>query len=204
MPKRELTKLLGSMTPISKGLASLLEHEDTHTRRVVKKKDLIMMPKMDVDEAHYLYTGLFKAYFLNNDGEEEIFFFFADNCIIVLPEEFLLEAKNLVYYLAAIEDSVLYSISKKQMDVIYNDFPEAMVLTELIRTDINAKRNMQLCIFRKKPCLRYALFAKEFYQIYKRGLPDKDIMSFLGICQKTLTSSKREMVLKDRNKRRKI
>lgn len=202
MPRRELTKMLGSLHPLSSGLARLLERENTLTKKHVKKKGLILMPKMDVDEAHYLYTGLFKAYWLNSDGEEEIFFFFGENSIMVFPEEFLLGVKNQFYYLAAIEESVIYSISKAQMDEIYSQYPEAMVLTELIRANMIIRRNAHLSILRRKPCQRYGLFVKEFFAVYRRGLSDKDVMEFLAICQKTLTSSKREMVLKDRRKRR--
>jgi CRP-like cAMP-binding protein len=202
MPKRKLTNHLGSMHPVSKGLASLLENDTTLKKQNLKKNATLLMPKMLVDEAHYIYKGLCKAYWLNEDNEEEIFFFWADNSIVILPEEFFAEKKNDTVYIVIVEDTELYTITKAQMDEIYLKYAEALILTNIIRKEMIAQRNKQLSILMKKPGVRYGLFLNEFQYLYKKGLADKDVMGFLGICQKTLTSSKREMVLRDRRKRR--
>ncbi|WP_256005861.1 Crp/Fnr family transcriptional regulator [Pedobacter deserti] len=201
MPKRKLTNMLGAMHPMSKQLRSLLEDDNTLRKQVIKKGDKILMPKMMADEAHYIASGAFKGYYMNEENEPETFYIWTLNDIMLLPEEFFAGLQNQTVHIVALDDSEIYTITKAQMDVIYSKYPEAMVYTNMIRNEMHRWRMLHTAILMKRPNLRYDLFYSWFHRLWLLNLPDREIRWFLGICQKTLTTGKRELVLRDRGRR---
>lgn len=200
MPKRKLTDHLGSKHPISNGLRSLLENETTLRRQVLKKNTPVLIPNMDANEAHYISEGACKAYWLDEDGNEIIYHIWGPNSIMLLPEEFFEGIKNKTIYIVTIRDCVLYTITKNQMDEIYKEYAEAQVMTNIIRSEMKEFAHRHLYILMKRSNERFALFYILFKELWLLGMADKDLKAFLGICQKTLTTGRRELVLRDRRR----
>lgn len=190
MAEKNVTKALARMARLSKGLKELLEQKGTLSRRVLKKGDALLMPRMQANEAYFLDSGLCKFLYKNDDNEEEIFMFGLPGEIILLPTEFFKDRANEDVHIIMVEDTVLYCITKVQMDEIYKLYEEAHVLTEIIVTGIEGKIKRHTQMVMKKAGLRYNLYATLFPEL-KGKLGDKDICAFLGIGRSTLSRFKR-------------
>ena len=201
MPKRKLTKKMGSLYPVSKALKTLLEESDILRKKIVLKKKPLLIPNMEINEVHYMPVGICKAYWIDNEGNEIIFYIYVEDSFVWLPEEFFLNKKS-DSYIEAIADCELYTLTKSQMDLIYTEYPEAMIITNMVRSQMKHFKDVHTRILMKKPCDRYTLFYSDLNYLWRLNLCDKDVRSFLGICQKTLTTGKRELFLKDRRKNR--
>ncbi|SMC54090.1 Crp/Fnr family transcriptional regulator [Pedobacter nyackensis] len=200
MSKRKLTSYLGSMYPVSKEFKSHLEDDSTLRRQFLKKNASLLIPRMKVDESHYLFKGSCKAFFLNEDNEEQIFMVFTENSIILLPEEFFAGEKNNTTHIVMLEDSELYTITKTQVDHIFEQFPEATPLTNAIRSNIKAFRETHLQILMRKEGLRYGMFCDKFSE-FQYKLSDQDICAFLAISRSTLAVGKNSSRIRDRSRR---
>lgn len=201
MSKRKLTNYLGSMYPLSKELKSHLDDDSTLRKQLLKKKASLLIPRMKVDESHYLFKGSCKAFCLNEDNDEQIFMFFMENSIVLLPEEFFAEEKSTSTHIVMLEDSELYTITKTQVDHIFAHYPEAAPLTNAIRSNIKAFRETHIQILMKKEGLRYGIFCDKFPEFYYK-LSDHDICAFLAIARSTLAVGKNSSRIRDRSRRR--
>lgn len=199
MSKVKFTEYLDSLHPISKGLKDLLEDNETLTTQHFNKAATLLMPKMPINEAHYIIRGACKMFWLNEDNEEEIFHFFVENEIIILPEQFFDDKANIAAYIVMLEDSKVYTITKAQADIIYLKYAEAIIMTNKVRSGIIEKRNRHLKLLMKREGLRYGLFYKQFPELRNR-LADKDICSFLCISRSTLAIGKSEVLFKRRKR----
>jgi CRP-like cAMP-binding protein len=200
MPKRKLTSYLGSMYPVGKELKSHLEDDSTLRKQLLKKKASLLIPRMKVDESHYLFKGSCKAFFLNEDNEEQIFMVFTENSIVLLPEEFFAEEKNNKTHIVMLEDSELYTITKTQVDHIFVQYPEATPLTNAIRSNIKAFRETHLQILMRREGLRYGMFCDRFPE-FQYKLSEQDICSFLAISRSTLAVGKNSRRIRNRSRR---
>lgn len=191
MPRRKLCIFFGDRHPLSTGLKVLLESKETLPRIELKKGQFLLMPKMEVEEMHYLASGMVKAYWLNTDNEEEIFALWYANSMAVLPEEFFGKLKNEAF-IEVVEDCELLAFSKDQVEMMHKGYPEWPVLMECIRGEITQMRNRQLRLLMQKEGDRYALFCKLLPEQMRLRLTDKDICGYIGISRSTLTLAKRE------------
>jgi CRP-like cAMP-binding protein len=200
MPKRKLTAMLGALTQMSKGLKELLENDTTLIKNILKKGEFLLIPNMDADKAHYVYIGSGKLYWKDDDNEQLIFGFCLENEIILLAEEFFAGSKNQDVYLEILEDSIVYTITKVQMDEIYKDYPEAMVMTNMIRARLVAKWHAHTKLIMAKEGLRYKLFCNWFPELRKKNMPDKVLCAFLRVCRSTLVRSRTDYHIEERKR----
>jgi CRP-like cAMP-binding protein len=201
MSIRNLTSCLGLIYPLSKEFKSHLESADTLRKQRLKKKASLLIPGMTVNESHYVFKGSCKAFFLNEDNEEQIFMFFMENSIVLLPEEFFAEEKNNTIHIVMLEDTELYTITKAQVDHIFTQYPDAIPLTNAIRSNIKTFRQTHTQILMRKEGLRYGIFCEKFPEFHYR-LSDHDICAFLAICRSTLAAGKNSSRIRDRRRRR--
>lgn len=181
---------------VSNGLGLHLQNKSTLRKQILKKHEMLFRPFGKTDEAHYIYTGMCKIYWKNSDNEEMIFGFFGEDEIALLPEEFILEIQNQDMYMEAVMDTVVYTITKTQMNEIYQQYPEAAVLTDIIVNNIFRKRKRQLWILLQPEGCRYEWFCRWFPEL-RMLLVDKDIASFLGVSKSTLLRSKKDLLFKE-------
>lgn len=166
-----------------------LENENIAKKQTLKKGTSLLLPKMDLNEIHYLATGLCKAFWLDHNNEEQIFQIWAENSLVTLWEYFFAEQRNDAVYIMLMEDSELLSINKVQLDMICMRYPEITTVLHAIRAEQMELRNLQHRIMMRKEGDRYGLFCKGFPALRQR-LSDKDTCAFLGIGRSTLTQSK--------------
>lgn len=200
-PEQNLTRMLDAMHPISEGLEQHLQQTGTLRKQSLKSNEMIHRPHGNTDEAHYIDSGLCKVYWKNSDNEEMIFGFFCEDEIALLPEEFITESRNGDMYLETLVETEIYTITKEQMKEIYKEYPEALILTDIIVSNIYRKRKRQLWILLRPEGCRYEWFCAWFPEL-RYLLSDKDIAAYLGVSKSTLTRSKRELLNKEwrRNK----
>jgi len=200
MPRRKLSATLSQLHTMSKDFRHQLENSTIFRKQLFKKKDALLIPGKNPDELHFMDIGLCKCFWKNEDNDEEIFFFRTAGDFIFL-EEFFTEQPNTEYHIVVLEDSELYTVRKGDLDMLFEQYREAAKMFDLLRREVAEDRIRYMKLLRKKPFERYEAFLVSYPGLRGR-LTIKDLCSFLGICEKTLHTSKREMVLKDRKRRR--
>jgi len=196
MSEKKLTNMLTRHHQVSHGLELHLQDKSTLRKQVLKKGEMLYRPYGRSDEAHYISTGLCKVYWKNEDNEEMIFAFYGEDEIALLPVDFIMETENQDIYMEAIMDTVVYTITKTQMKEIYQQYPEAAVLTDIIVNNIHRKRDWQTKILLQPEGCRYEWFCSWFPEL-RMLLVDKDIASFLGVSKSTLLRSKKDLLFKE-------
>jgi CRP-like cAMP-binding protein len=190
MSRHKLSQFFNQRKTISAGLKSQLESEERSDKLVLKKGQFLLVPRMAIDEIHYLVSGLCKAYWLNNDNEQVIFFIWAEDGLVMLAEEFFAEMKNTGCYIEMIADSELLTISKTQYEKLKGDYPEMQQLMDIIRLELMEIQNQHRRILMEKEGDRYALFCELFPKALRARLTDKDVYRYIGISRSTLTLGK--------------
>ncbi|MHA4894048.1 Crp/Fnr family transcriptional regulator [Pedobacter sp. PWIIR3] len=155
------------------------------------KSDMLLIPNMKADEAHYLRKGLAKLYTRSErDKKEKIFYIWKENEMIVLLNAFKEHLPNEKFYIGLMEDAELVSLSNCCMDGIYRSHIAAHELTQKIMSLKTERRQDQLDILMADKADRYGMFVEKFPGICYR-LTNQEICAFLGITPSTLTRAKK-------------
>ena len=91
--------------------------------RRMKKGDFFNMQQMVCDDLGLVIKGIFRIYYRDPEsGEEKNIFFFSENQFVVSFRSFV--ARNACwYFIEAMEDAELYSISYKDLHDLYKTHP---------------------------------------------------------------------------------
>lgn len=189
MLKQKFIHYLEKRCRMDAALKNVLKNDNIYKKQSLKRGASMLLPKMDVDEIHYLGSGLCKAFWLDEHNEEQIFMVWAEDSMVMLSEALFAGHRNNDVYIVILQNSELLSLTKIQLDMICMLHPELLQATHNIRAEQMEMRNQQLRIMMKKEGDRYGLFCKVFPELRKR-LGDKDTRSFLGISRTTLGVAK--------------
>lgn len=190
MIKYKFSTYISGYCPINKTLEMLLENNSVLRHHSLKKGSSLLLPKMEVEEMHYLAKGMCKAFWLDENNEEQIFMLWPEDNLVVLWEHFFAIQRNTLVHIVAMEDCEFLSMGKTQLDSICVLHPEMMAAIDKIRAAQMESRNLQLQLLMKKEGDRYACYRKLF-SVLKNRLGEKDLCAFLGIRKTTLFYSKR-------------
>jgi CRP-like cAMP-binding protein len=183
----ELNEFLSFYLP-DQNLAPFLEcfHE-----RKIKKNKFLVKPGMDCNFLAFIQKGSFRVYYFDISGKEIITWFSFSNMVITDLLGLYTTGKA-QFYIEALEDCVIYKISKQGLEMLYDKFPiyrefgrkfAEEALTMLM------KRTMSL--HTKSAENRY----KELLEIpdFMQKIPLKYLASFLGITDTSLSRIRRKI-----------
>ncbi|HKG05027.1 MAG TPA: cyclic nucleotide-binding domain-containing protein [Pedobacter sp.] len=189
MPKRKLIAALSLLCPVSADYATLIREQEVYAFKSIKKHMPMAMPGKDADELCFICNGLLKLFRYNDRGEQHIYDFFTENIFMMLPAEFYDSASNQLYYVTALSDCDILSISRSEMNKLYLKFAESKIHTDRIRSRIELRQRAHVNLLLSDPSERYECFLKSSPNVV-RLLSDDDLCAYLGIGQRTLTRSK--------------
>lgn len=143
---------------------------------------------------HYLYyveQGMARSYYLNENGKEITQWFFGVGKFLTSVDSFFQQNTSL-YYLETLEDSVLYRISKTDIDMLFQTYPKMEKLGRLVAIEMLTK------VVNKLNAIQFQT-AKERYDYMLTEFPDIAhqvslgyIASYLGMTQETLSRIRKQ------------
>lgn len=185
---------------ISKFLSSFASFSDlelndilSHFKKETVKKGAIFIEEGEIsNKLCFLEKGIGRSFYLKKNGKEVTVWFFDEKKFMTSLDSFF-QQKPSLYYIEMLEDSLLYTITKKEMDILFEKYHKmekfVRLLTIQMLTDVINKINAIQFQTAKE---RYEYMLSEFPNIVHR-VPLRDIASYLGITQETLSRIRRKV-----------
>lgn len=183
---------------LSDFLLSLIAFSPSELDDIISKFEQENIPKNTIliqqgqisNKLYFVEKGMGRSYYLKADGKEVTQWFFGVGKFMTSVDSFFQLSPSL-YYLETLEDSVLYSISKDNMDLLFSKHHKMeklgrLVSIEMLTKVVNKLNAIQFQTARE----RYEYMLAEFPDIYYR-IPLGHIASYLGMTQETLSRIRR-------------
>lgn len=170
------------------------------TRQIESKLEEIILKKgitlLKADEPvinqYYVYNGCLRTYFIDRSGKEHTLQFAINDWWISDYTAFFTATKAIMN-IESIQDATLYKISKKNMDDLFNEFPQ-------LETFFRKKMERAFASFQKRILASLAQSAKERYVAFISTYPNIEqsvknyhIASYLGITTESLSRIRKEL-----------
>lgn len=155
-----------------------------------KKGDLFLSAGQVCNTLGFITTGFFRKYYLK-DGNDINFWFYYENLFLVAYQSFL-ERVPTNFYIEAIEDSEILTISYETVQEIYAISDEFQKLGRLVceKMYIAHHNRIENLLF-KDATARYADLVKN-HPILIQRLPQYHLASYLGIKPQSLSRIRKE------------
>src|SRR5690554_1154596 len=87
---------------------------------------------------YFIESGIGRSYYLKEDGKEITQWFFADGKFMASVDSFFQEEPSM-YFLEILEDSVIYSISRNQLDELFSKYHRMEQMGRLVSIEMLTK-----------------------------------------------------------------
>jgi len=139
---------------------------------------------------YFIEHGAGRSLYLKEDGKEITQWFFTEGKFMSSIESFFQQIPS-IYYLEMLEDSVVYSITRENLDRLFEKYHNMekfgrLLSTEMLTRVVNKLNALQFQTARE----RYEYMLTEFPDISTR-VPLGYIASYLGMTQETLSRIRR-------------
>lgn len=159
-------------------------------KETIKKGTILIREGQVSKKLCFLEKGIGRSYYLKKDGKEVTVWFFGNGKFMTSLDSFF-QQKPSIYYIEMLEDATLYTITKKEIDILFDKYHKmekfGRLLSIQMLTDMVNKVNAIQFQTAKE---RYEYMLTEFPDIVYR-VPLRDIASYLGITQETLSRIRR-------------
>lgn len=157
----------------------------------VEKNQTLVREGQVCNKLYFIDKGLGRSFYLKEDGKEITQWFFIEGKIMSSVESFFQQIPSL-YYLQMLEDSVVYSITRENIDMLFNKYHNMerfgrLLSTEMLTRVVNKLNALQFQTARE----RYTYMLTEFPNISNR-VPLGYLASYLGMTQETLSRIRRQ------------
>lgn len=155
-----------------------------HKKRV-SKHELLLRPGDNCSYLAFIQKGCFRVYYYDRNGKEVITWFSFTEMVITDLYGFYADAPA-KFYVEAMEESILYKISKADLESLYSQHPEYLDFGRKFAEEAFAMlmdRTMSLHTKSAEERYRELLQIPEFMQ----KVPLKHLASFLGITDTSLS-----------------
>lgn len=149
-----------------------------------RKGAIIIQEGAASNKFYYLKKGLLRGW-TNNDGKEITFQFLFEDHVFCAAESFFYNTPC-SYSIEAIEDSVLLSVDKVQMDPLQKDPTFLHLLNQYLISRVAAYQHLLISRIQDKPEVRYKKLLQEHPEMLLR-IPQHYIASYLGITPVSLS-----------------
>lgn len=140
---------------------------------------------------YFMESGMGRSYYLKEDGKDITQWFFGRGKFMASVDSFFQQSPSL-YFLETLEDSVLYSISKTEMDLLFSKYHKMEQLGRLTSIEMLTKVTNKLNAIQFQTAKqRYEYMLEEFPDISHR-VSLGHIASYLGMTQETLSRIRRK------------
>ena len=174
---------LQAITPIS---ASLTKHFETvvHVQKL-KQGHVLLSEGQIADRLFFINSGLVRAYCVEKNDEITTIFA-TDNEFIYATHSFI-RGEASYETIVLLEDSVILSVYKKDLEQLYQDFPETVYISLKITEQYLALYDQRIRSLRWSSAERL----KHFEQLYPNLLPRVQVQhlaTYLGLSRSQLSS----------------
>ncbi len=179
-----ITDFLTSIVPFTQ---SELNDIQSHFKKELVPKNQILVRQGDICKTlYFMEHGMGRSYYLNENGKEITQWFFGVGKFMTSADSFFQQTPSL-YNLEVLVDSVVFSISKEDIDQLFAKYHKMEKLGRLVTTEMLTK------IVNKLNAIQFQT-AKERYDYMLAEFPDiahqvplGHIASYLGMTQETLS-----------------
>ena len=188
-----ITNFLITLVPFSHDeLNDILSH---FKKEYVQKNQVLIKEGQVCNKLYFVEKGIGRSYYLKQDGKEVTQWFFGVGNFMSSADSFFQQSPSF-YYLEILEDSILYSITKKNMDVLLAKYHKMEKLIRLLSIEMLTKIVHKLNAVQFQTAKeRYDYMLTEFPDISHR-VPLGYIASYLGMTQETLSRIRSNDLLK--------
>ncbi len=177
-------KLIG---PMSAELESRLN--DVFFERIVQKRDFLLQKGEYCNQVYYIEQGLFR-YFHHvpgYDGKPKIAcsWFLKEDDFILSPYSWYLNKRS-NEYIQALEDSLVYGVSRDDLEKLYRDFPDMNARGRILTEKYYVMNEVRLFEIRLRSAYeRYVMFHEKNKDLIKR-VPISYIASYLDLSRESI------------------
>jgi len=178
--------LLNSIQTLSTGLRECLY--DTIEKQTIKKNVYLQKPGEIPNRLHFIETGLIICY--RNSGKRDITSAFRrEGDLLISTDNFYSQTAANEYH-ETIEDSILHSLSYRQLHIICKEFPEFNIHLRILM-ERNARLNEELLHLLRtaRAQERYKWITERFPDLLERA-PYTHLASYIGITRGLLYAIK--------------
>lgn len=188
-----ITDLLISLVPFT---TDELTYILAHFKKQSLTKNQIIVQQGEVCKAlYFVEQGMGRSYYLNENGKEITQWFFGVGKFMTSADSFFQQTTSL-YNLEVLENSIVYSISKEDLDLLFAKYHKMEKLGRLVTTEMLTKIVNKLNAIQFQTAKeRYDYMLTEFPDISYR-VPLGHIASYLGMSQETLSRIRKNEVRK--------
>jgi len=160
--------------------------------RKVRKKQLIAQPGFARKHETYIVKGAFRAFFIDDAGNERTIQFAIDGMYINDLESYL-SGEPATLYIEALEDSIIADIPQQKFEAVCDKYPALQKLYRITaqRVFANAQKRM---IFNSQKSAeeRYLDFRNNYPEIEVR-VPQYALASYLNMSQEYLSKIRHKL-----------
>ncbi|MFD0793603.1 Crp/Fnr family transcriptional regulator [Mucilaginibacter litoreus] len=165
--------------------------------RKINKGDFFNMQSMVCNDLGLVVKGIFRIYYRhpNNEGDKNVFFF-SENQFVVSFRSFV-SRNPCWYYIEAMEDSEIYFISHKDLNMLYESHSNWATFGRLLAESfftIAQTRTEEFIFFSHEQ--RYLRLLEQHPDIINR-IPAYHISSYLGITNPSLSRIRKRIESKN-------
>lgn len=165
---------------------------NAHSIEHFKKGKIVSRPGEFVQEVHFIISGGIRMYYLKNGRQYTCAFCFEGN--YMGDYKSLLTSQPSRLYVEAIEETMVYSLSRKNMEKLYQQSPEFVQFgkrfTEFLFTEITTRNESFLF---ETPEERYIQIMNNHPQLSQR-IPQYILASYIGVTPETISRIRKRIL----------
>ncbi|WP_177734101.1 Crp/Fnr family transcriptional regulator [Flavobacterium inviolabile] len=160
-------------------------------KKIPKKEFLLRQGEICKFEG-FVNKGCFRVYHINNEGVEHVLYFAIEGWWITDIDSFTNE-KPASLFIEALEDSEVLLISKREKELLYEQFPKTEKLFRIMtqKTHVALQRRM-ISNLSKTADERYLDFIEKYPHLAQR-LSNLQIAAYLGISHEFLSKIRKKI-----------
>ncbi len=171
-------------------LEDILSH---FQKEIVSKGQPLVEQGQVCRKLYYVEKGIGRNYYLNSDGKEITQLFFGEGRFMTSLESFFEESPSL-YNVEMLEDAEIHSISKNELELLFDRYHKMEKLGRLLSTEMLTKVVHKLNAIQFQTAKeRYEYMLTEYPDIIYR-VPLGMIASYLGMSQETLSRIRKKKI----------
>lgn len=155
-------------------------------KEYISKNEVLVEQGQVCNKLYFVEKGIGRSYYLKKNGKEITQWFFGAGSVMSSADSFFQQSPSF-YCLEILEDSIVYGITKSEMDVLLDKYHKMETLARLLSIEMLTKVTQKLNSVQFQTAKeRYNYMLTEFPNISHR-VPLGHIASYLGMTQETLS-----------------
>lgn len=188
-----LRSFVNAISPLSE--ETMKEFEAIFVRKTLKKSELFINSGVKAKKIGFLKSGVIRAYYRNNEGQEYNKHFFTAPCFFGGYSSLITGKQNQIIQQTLTECEIL-QVDFTQLTSLYNKHQDLeRMARKLAEQFFVQKEQREVEIVLLNADERYLIFKKQFPEL-EQLIPQYHIASYLGITPTQLSRIRRELALK--------